>query len=254
MQAHSHQESLDSLSDIDHIMAISSTMPPRIDDLHALLKHIGNPQQYYFTLCRNSPLVSELTKLGLATILVNQDSRQLMTKYLTSDVYETNDTSTPNKAHDKASFECAQLALFAFGRQRFNGTILTSEEHSLVHCTLKMKTHSLPTSDCQIFLCDREPCLQSQQRKSLISQLRQYSHSISQIRHWCQFTTTNCLGNCSPGGTIMIHQHHSLALPPLKLRFIEHLSLAQWQCIIDALYLRRPLNDSIATSLINGAK
>ncbi|WOT06775.1 hypothetical protein [Shewanella youngdeokensis] len=257
MQLYLQAQSLEQLAHITQIMAISSTSVPTVVDLHALLSQIDNPHLYYFTLSRDSPLVKEFTSLGLPIMLVNQDSKQLMTKYLVDNTNQSINgpiNNVQNETLIKASFECSQLALFASGRQRFNGTIHTSNDHSLVYCSLKMKMHAPHISDCQIFLCDREPCLQSQQRKSLITQLRQYTHSISQDRHWCQFTTTNCLGHCSPGGTAMIHQHHSLALPPLKLRFIEHLSLPQWQSIIDALHLRRPLTDSIATSLINGAK
>jgi len=237
------------LATIKHVMAISSQQPPSCDDLHLLLNQLDNPHRYYFAVCRDSALVHYLQHLQLATILISPDSMALMSKYLTHLAVQS------PSVFETATLECAQLALFGSGHHRFNWPINHSTLHPLISCTIPLKAKRIITSQGHILFCQREPCVQTNNRRELIKQLRHYTQCINDNdTPWCQLTLTDCLGNCSPSGAAVIHQHHSLALAPVRLRFIEHLTLPQWQAIITALHQRQPLAAVIPPLFIDGDK
>ena len=241
-------ESQIQLAAITQVVALSSLPFVNSVDLQLLLKQFDDPKRYYFAVARDSELVPILQSLQLPTILVSHDSMALMSKYI-SDFKDEHS----NCELSDAIFTCAQLALFASGHSRLINPTRQATP-AIISCCMPFKLQQQQLSQCQILLCQREPCIQQHSRRDLLKQLR---HIILQLadqqRNWCQLTLTDCLGICNPGGAAIIYQDYRLGLAPLQLRFIEHISLNQWHAIITGLKQQQPLTNLISPQFIVGA-
>ncbi|MCD9523002.1 hypothetical protein GLP14_09235 [Photobacterium carnosum] len=241
-------ESQIQLAAITQVIALSSLPPVNYADLQLLLTQLDHPKHYYFAVAQDSELVSILQYLQLPIILVSHNNMTLMSKYL----FDFNKQLFKSKLKS-AIFACAQLALFASGHSRLINPI-NQTTPSIISCCMPFKLRQHQLSQCQILLCQREPCIQQHNRRDLLKQLRHIIHQLADQQHnWCLLTLTDCLGICSPGGAAIIHQDYHLGLAPLQLRFIEQISLHQWHTILTGLKQQQPLITLISPQFIVGA-